>query len=329
MKERCVWGACALLTRWGMANGTTGASELHGRQGREFYLGALYRTAGAFTFGAMGAVVKVATLAGIPTFEILFFRSVFAFVPILITLFLTTRWRFPTTRDPIGHLRRAVWGTLTLFFTFTAIGMLPLSSAVALSFAAPIFVVALSGLLLRERVGASRWVAVLIGCAGMALLVDPDIAEMASLGSVVAILAAVCAAFQTIAIRKLAHERAVVSTFYFAIATMLVSGAFLPFVWVTPSLPIFGALVLTGFLGATGQLLLTQALRLAPPAAVAPFDYSQLLWASLLGYAFWGETPTVRTVIGGLIIIGCGLFIVASEYGWRRLLDSFPLKRAP
>jgi drug/metabolite transporter (DMT)-like permease len=116
-----------------------------------------------------------------------------------------------------------------------------------------------------------------------------------------------------IALRQLAHESAIVSSFYFTAAMLLFTALWLPFVWVTPSMETLGLLIVMGVLGGFAQLLLTQSLRLAPAAAVTTFDYTQLLWVALLGYLLWSEIPTLRTIGGGALIVACGCFIVLSE----------------
>lgn len=282
-------------------------------------LGVLCRLGAALVFGSMGAVVRAVAEAGVPILEIIFFRSAFGFLPIAAFILMTSGPRFPTTKRPMAHAVRAVWGILTLFFTFTAISLLPLANAVALGFAAPLFLTLLSGPLLSERVGFARWAAAIVGFIGVAVMLNPSMSDLIDIGSAFALTGALFSALATVTIRQLASESAVVTTFYFTVATTLVSGLALPFVWVTPeNFLVLCLLISTGILGGLAQLLMTQSLRLAPPAFVSPLDYSQLIWASLLGFLIWSETPTLRTLFGGVIIVICGCYILVSEFGWRK-----------
>jgi drug/metabolite transporter (DMT)-like permease len=292
---------------------------------KDVLVGIVCRLAATLLFGAMGAVVRAAAEAGIPILEIIFFRSAFGFIPIGAFILLTTGPRIPRTNRPMEHAKRAVWGILTLFFTFTAISMLPLSSAVALGFAAPLFLTLLSGPMLRERVGPQRWMATMVGFGGVAVMLNPSFADMANLGSAFALAGALFTALATVTIRQLASEPAVVTTFYFTVATTLVSALTLPFIWVTPdNLGVLLLLLLTGVIGGLAQLLMTQSLRLAPPALLVSLDYTQLIWASLLGFAIWHEIPAVRALIGGSVIIICGCYIILSEIGPRNIFRVDP-----
>lgn len=285
---------------------------------RDLLFGVLSRLGAALLFGSMGAVVRAVAEAGVPTLEIIFFRSAFGFLPIAAFILMTSG-RFPTTKRPLDHAIRAVWGILTLFFIFTAISMLPLANAIALGFAAPLFLTLLSGPLLHERVGPTRWTAAIVGFIGVAVMLNPSMSDLVDVGSAFALGGALFTALATVTIRQLASEPAVVTTFYFTVATTVVSGFCLPFVWMTPeNFLVLGLLALTGVIGGLAQLLMTQSLRLASPALVTPLDYTQLIWASALGFAVWGETPTVRTLLGGALIVVCGCYIVVSEFGWRR-----------
>jgi drug/metabolite transporter (DMT)-like permease len=288
-------------------------------QRKALLLGILCRIGAAFLFGSMGAVVRAAAEAGVPVLEIIFFRSAFAFLPIGAFILMTSGPAIPTTNRPMDHALRAVWGILTLFFTFTAVSMLPLANAVALGFAAPLFLTLFSGPLLRERVGIQRWAAVAVGFVGVGVMLNPSMSDMIEVGAVFALAGALFTALATVTIRQLASEPAVVTTFYFTVATTLVSALCLPFVWVAPkNLLVLGLLALTGVIGGLAQLLLTQSLRLAPPALVVSLDYTQLIWATVLGFVIWHETPSVRALLGGSIVVMCACYIVVSEVGWRR-----------
>lgn len=261
----------------------------------------------------MAAIVKIASMDGIAAAEVLFFRSVFAFIPIGAFVFYRFGPRIPPTKSPMAHVKRAVFGIIALLLSFTALALLPISSAVALTFATPLFITLLSWPLLREPVSSAQWIAAAVGFVGVGVMIDPNFADMASIGALFALAGAFFMALAMIALRQLAHESAIVSSFYFTAATLLVTALWLPFTWVTPSAETLALLVLMGILGGFAQLLLTQSLRLAPAAAVTAFDYTQLLWVGALGYLLWYEIPTLRTLIGGALIVACGCFLVVRE----------------
>lgn len=282
-------------------------------------LGVLCRIFSALCFSGTGALVKIASKEGVPIFETIFFRSAFAFIPIGVFILWRRSPKLPRTRYPLAHLRRAGAGILSMFGGFAAVSLLPFPTAVAIGFSAPLFLTFLSEPMLRERVGVQRWAVTLIGFAGVAILLNPSFSDMTSLGALLGLMGALFTAVAMVSIRQLAHEPAIVTTFFFTIATTIVSLFALPFGWLTPHPTLFGVLILCGLLGGIGQLLLTQSMRLAPPVLVVSLDYTQIVWASLLGYLLWDEGLTLRGVIGGAIIIVCGCFIVVSEIGFKSL----------
>lgn len=294
-------------------------AALENERRTNFRLGILCRIVSALCFSGMGALVKITSKEGVPIFETIFFRSAFAFVPIGLFLLWTRSSLLPRTRYPWAHLRRAGAGILSMLGGFSAVSLLPFPTAIAIGFSAPLFLTVLSEPMLRERVGAQRWTVTLIGFAGVAILLNPNFADMTSWGALLGLMGALFTAIAMISIRQLAHEPAIVTTFFFTVATTIVSLLALPFGWVTPHPSLLGVLVLCGLLGGLGQLLLTQSMRLAPPALVVSLDYTQIVWASLLGYLLWDEILSVRGLIGGAIIIVCGCFIVVSEIGFKSL----------
>lgn len=276
--------------------------------------GIALRVAAMACMAVMFATVKWATARGVPIFEIVFFRNAFAFVPLGIYIARTSGPAILRTSRPGAHLARAAIGLTGMVGGFAAVGLMPLTEATALGFTAPLFMVALSALILREPVGWHRWGAVAVGFVGVLIMVHPDPAHMATLGALFALVGALGSAGAMIAIREIGRtEPGPRIVFYFTLAGALVGLASLPFGWVLPDAPTFGVLVLGGLIGGVGQLLLTQALRLAPIGAVAPFDYIQLVWASLLGFLIWGERLRPETVAGAAVVAASGLYIVYRE----------------
>ena len=288
---------------------STGPARQHAGLGIALRIGAMA------LFAVMSALVKWCGGHGVPVFQMIFFRNAFAFAPLGLYIWRTTGPRVLITRRPLGHLARASVGLIGMSCSFTALQYLPLTAATAFSFAAPLFMTALSAPILKERVGPHRWGAVVVGFMGVLIMVRPDPGKMNLIGSGFALFGAVAAAGAMVTIREIGKtERGATIVFYFTLGGALMGLASLPFGWVMPSPQILGLLILMGLIGGVGQLLMTEALRVAPVGAVAPFDYIQLLWASVIGFGVWGEIPETLTLAGALVVAGSGGYIL-----WREL----------
>lgn len=268
----------------------------------------------------MYALVKWCGARGVPVFEIVFFRNVFAFVPLALYIWRTAGFGVLKTRRPFGHLSRSAVGLVGMVCGFSAVQRLPLSEATALQFASPLFMTALSALLLHEAVGRHRWGAVIVGFVGVMIMARPLPGQMNLVGATFGLLSALGAAGAMVAIRQISDtERGPTIVFYFTLA-----GTVLGFVassllgWTVPDVQTLGLLVLTGVVGGVAQMLLTEALRAAPIGVVAPFDYTQLVWAALLGLVIWGEVPHPATLVGAAIVAASGVYILHRELRSRR-----------
>jgi len=291
--------------------------------------GVLLMLAACGLFAGMSVAVK--HLSGqIHFIEMMFFRTACAMPVALLIMMRTQRGgggivgALRTRRFP-GHALRATTGTLAMGCSFFALGLLPLAEHQALTNATPLFVTLLSIPVLGEKVGPWRLGAVLVGFAGMLVIAvgqgafSGGLPEAAQIGLVVALMHGVFSAGTTLMVRSLSATEA--STTIVMWQSLLMSGALalaLPFVWVTPTAAQFGLLVLIGVIGAVGQVLLTEAWASAQVSSVAPFSYSSLLWAVLLGWLAFGEVPSFWTVTGALIIVAAGLFILHRELQRRR-----------
>jgi drug/metabolite transporter (DMT)-like permease len=277
------------------------------------------RLAAVVAMGVMTAIVKICGERGVHVFEIIFFRNAFAFVPILAYILMTDGTRVLRTTRPLGHLTRAVVGMVGMGCGFAAVAMMPLAEYTAIQFASPLFITALSALVLKERVDGRLWAAIVSGFLGVLIMVRPDPAQVSGLGPVLAIVSALGASGAMIAIREIGRtEPGPTIVFYFTLFATLFGAAGLPFVWTQPDWSTLGLLVLCGLCGGVGQLFLTQAFKLAPAAVVAPFDYASLLWAGVLGWLIWNEFPKKDTLAGGAIVVASGLYIVWRETRRRR-----------
>jgi drug/metabolite transporter (DMT)-like permease len=283
-------------------------------------MGIALRVAAMALFAVMSALIKWCGAHGVPVFQMIFFRNAFAFVPLALYIFSTTGPRVLITRRPLGHLARASVGLVGMTCSFTALQYLPLTVATAFNFASPLFMTALSAPILREKVGRHRWGAVVVGFLGVLIMVRPDPGKMNLTGAAFALAGAVAAAGAMVTIREIGKtERGPTIVFYFTLGGAAVGLASLPFGWVMPSIQILELLVVMGLIGGVGQLLMTEALRVAPVGVVAPFDYIQLLWASLIGFSIWGEVPEPVTMAGAMVVAASGGYILWREIRTARM----------
>lgn len=287
----------------------TAISTDRGSPGRAIFC----MTVAVALFTIMDGFIKWLGNAGYPTMQLVFFRSLFAFIPLSFVLFRGPWRRQLVTRRPWAHLIRCAAGLTAMAGFFYSYGVMPLADAIAIGFAAPIFITALSVPLLGEKVGLRRWTACLVGFAGVLIIVRPGPGLLQS-GALVALGATVCYAVAAISVRRLARtETNVAIVFYFTLSTTLASAAFLPWQWVTPDLTDLGLLILLGLLGGTAQLFMTEAFRQGEVGLIMPFEYTAMIWSVGMGYFIWQEIPGLPVWLGSALVIASGLYIVYRE----------------
>ncbi len=275
---------------------------------------------------AVGAMLALALMdAGLKSLaeryspiEIVFMRSLVALPLVLIYVWARRGLGQIRARRKAALAGRGLLNFLVLLLFIMALKRMPLADATAVAFAAPFLVTAFSVPLLGERVGIHRWGAVLIGLFGVLIIVRPG-PGLVSSGAPFALAAAFFYALSMISSRALSRTESNNAIVVYNLAGMLViAGVAMPFLWVTPRLEDWPLFAFIGATGAAGQLLVTQAYRLAPAALVAPFDYTALIWAVGLGYIFWGDLPGVRVVSGIVVVVASGLYILHRETRRRR-----------
>jgi len=287
------------------------------------FLGIFCKVLSALVFTAMSTILKIVSTR-YPTGELVFFRSAFALVPLLVWL----GWQGDLassvrTSNLGGHLIRGLIGSCGMFSAFVAVSYLPLHDAIAIGYAAPLITVVLAAVVLKEMVRFYRWTAVVIGFVGVLIMLSPhlDAGALArglqagpAIGALFALMGACCSAGATIQIRRLtATERTGAIVFYFSVLTTLLGLSTVVLGWRMPDLADFILLVLIGILGGIGQILMTQSYRYADTSVVAPFEYTTMIWAFLFGWFFFGDLPTVAVTVGALIVAGAGLFLMWRE----------------
>jgi drug/metabolite transporter (DMT)-like permease len=258
----------------------------------------------------------------IPVGQVVFFRSAFAIVPVVIIYAALGELMAALRTDrPFGHLGRGVISVFGMFLSFAALARLPLVDATAISFAAPLITVALAALILKERVRVFGWSAVVIGFFGVIVMLTPyldlgrAVATGPAIGALFALLAAFCNAGTVIQTRRLTDsETTSAIVFYFSLFCALAGLLTLPFAWHPPTGKEFVELVAIGVLAGVSHILLTEGYRFAPASLLAPFEYTAMVWAFVLGYVMLGETPTLAVLLGAVIIAAAGLFVIWHEH---------------
>lgn len=269
--------------------------------------------AGIAGFSVMDAIIKWLT-ADYPVTQVVALRSWFG-LPLLclFALYGGGGLRSLRTRRPLVHLGRYALVMLLSFSFFWALSQMKLVDAIAITFAAPMFISALSVPLLKEVVGLHRWLAIGIGFCGVLVILRPglgvfDWAALVVLGSVVVY------ALLMITTRAFKKTESTAALILYPQLGMSISGLlFAPLNWVSPPMADLGLFALAGCFGSVGVICITNAFRLGPAAVISPFEYSALIWASLLGYIFWQELPDLGTVAGAVIVVASGLYIVYRE----------------
>ena len=215
---------------------------------------------------------------------------------------------------PVLQLVRSTLLCVSTIFFITALAHVPLTTATAVSFTGPFIVTALSPILLGERVGAARWVAVCVGFIGALVILRPGTGDMNPAGFLV-LGAATFSALYQIMTRKLASQDAAeTSITYIALAGFLLTTIPLPFVWVTPaSLLDWAVFVGLGIFGGFGHYFLVRAFELAPAPFISPFNYLGLIGAAILSVVVFGHFPDRWVFVGAAIIAGSGIFILFYE----------------
>jgi drug/metabolite transporter (DMT)-like permease len=275
-------------------------------------LGIFLLVASTVLFSVLWCLIK-ALSERYSVYEVSFFRNLFAIPPVMLMVAMHGGLPSLRVRHIYGHVWRAVVGVVSMVLGFVSYHLMPLADAIAISFAAPLLVTALSVPMLGERVGPWRWGAVIVGFIGVLVIVRPG-SGMFSPGVIVALAAAATGALASVTIRQLNRtDPPLVIVCYFTVFSTLLTALPLPFVWSTPKGADWALIILLGLTGGVGQYFMTRAFALAPAALISPFNYAGMLWATLFGWAIWGDIPSPHVILGALIVIASGLFLLYRE----------------
>ncbi len=253
----------------------------------------------------------------IPIGQTIFVRGVISIAVLALIARQTGALHLLKTSNWRSHALRSISGMVSMFCLFAAITMIPLADVTAIAFTSPMFVTVLAMLFLGERIHRFRWTALGVGFLGAMIMIGPHVtlAHGTSLGALTALAAAMFSAVAMTFLRRMSGgEHAITITFYFSL-TFMTGAALTAFQgWPVPTPTQWFFIVLAGLFGVFGQLLLSYSYRYAEASTIAPLDYTSLIWAVLLGYAFFDEVPTLSVWIGAPLIVGAGLIIIWREY---------------
>ena len=254
-----------------------------------------------------------------PVGQVMTLRGVFVIATVVL---------WASARRRMSELRVSSWklqltrGTLMSVSTFlfvTGLTLMPIADAIAIAFAGPVIATALAALLLGEPVRWRRWTAVIIGFSGVVVMLRPT-PDLVRLVALVPLLAALVGAFRDIVTRRMGTGGEstlaimLVSTSVVTFAGLLT----IPFGWVPLDLSDLGWFISSALLVGLAQALMIESLRLGEVGLVAPFKYSSLVWAVLLGLAVWGDLPDAWTWVGSSLVVGSGLYIWHREMALAR-----------
>jgi drug/metabolite transporter (DMT)-like permease len=275
--------------------------------------GLLLMFLGLALFSVLNGVVK-AQAEFFPINQIVFFRNAGGALPLLAILFWFGEQRRFTLRHAPLHLLQAAIMTSGILLTFTAFHLMPLANVMAIGFTQPIIVTVASIVFLGERIGRPGWAALVLGLIGVQLMIAPSSAGM-NIGALAAACGTVCSATAMMLQRRLTVRESplLITTWYMVLSSLALLPSLGVF-WVTPTGTQLAGLVAMGLASGLLQLVMVQALYHATAATVAPVSYTNMLWAVLIGYVWFGDVPTVFVLAGSVVVIAATALLVRSAH---------------
>lgn len=263
---------------------------------------ALYPLADAFIKHLMGTYsVKQTT----------FLRAITRLVPLFIaTLFQGGPLRVLATNHPQRHLVRLAVNLIYTYAFMYAFSMGSLTVIYTLSYTSPFFMIILSAIMLKEKIGRERWIAVGIGLIGVIIAMRPG-ANVFETAAILVLIGTFLGALNKILMRRLAEtEHSLAIAIYPNIVMILTTIPFLITSWQPMPWAHWGLFAIVGVLTAGGQWAIAQALRFSQASMLAPIDYSTFFWVVALDFFWWHKTIDRETLIGALVIVGSNLYIL-------------------
>ncbi len=275
-------------------------------------LGLIWGLLATALFAVVTAMAKVAVV-DYHVLQVLLFRQAMIFLSTLPDIAKA----FPSalkTRQPVWHAARLIGAFIALSSSIWAVAVLPLTTAITLNFAKVLFVSLLALWVLKEPVGPRRIIAVLVGFIGVIIAMRPGAEGVIDVNALIPLAGALGAAVAMISVRRLSqNESTATLLIYQSVFVGLAAAVPMYWVWVTPDLPDFLFLTAMGVLATLAQWLGVKALRLGEASVLGNLEYTQLIWASAIGYLIWTEVPDGYTLVGAAIIIATSIYIFRRE----------------
>jgi len=269
-----------------------------------------------FMFAGMHTAIRYATQE-LPPVEVAFFRNVFGLVVIAPLLARHGTRLFYTKRIGL-HVVRAVLNVVSMLAFFVGLSMTPLARATALSFTAPLFTALLGALFLGEAFRWRRWTAIFAGFCGALVILRPGLRTFDG-GSLLVLVSSLLWSMALIDIKVLGRtDSSMTITAYVTILMIPMTLVPAMLVWQPPMLDMWGWLIFIGVIGTLGQLIVTEAVKLADMTVLMPFDFLKLVWAAFLGMIFFAEVPDLLTWVGGAIVFTSSCYIAWREAKLRK-----------
>ena len=267
-------------------------------------------------FSGMVALIKILG-SRFPSFEIVFFRSVVQ-LAVLSIVFWRVGFSSLKSERPFLQGARALLAVVLINCNFYAFTQLPLADVTAIGFSRNLFLVVLAVFVLGETLNLNRLLATFIGFFGILIIVRPGAGLFESAAAIALVGSCLGAVMMTL-IRKLtATDSNIVMMVYPSLAIVIVMFIPATMVWVTPTMPEFGLLILMSCMGICGQWCMIQAYRRGEATVVSPASYVRLVFATIFGFFLFAELPDTFTVVGALIIVGSNLFLIVKEGSVRK-----------
>ena len=270
--------------------------------------------AAVFAFSIMDALMKRLS-AHYGPLQVSCLRCVSSLVCLLVTIAWQRSWVTLRAASPVWHVARGVLGITMLASFVFAVHRLTLAQTYSLFLAAPLLMTALSVPLLGERVSGRRWLAIIAGMSGVLVVLQPWGKGFVSwAAAAAAAVATICYSLNALTVRSLGRSNSSMSmVFWYLTLVSVGSGVLAIGDWHPVEQRDWVWLAGIGVSGALGQFWVTDAFRRAPPAVVAPFEYSAILWAFAIDWIFWSAAPSPALLIGGGIVVVSGIFVIWDE----------------
>lgn len=293
--------------------------------------GAIFMLGSALCLASAISIIKYLTV-DIHAMQLVFFRNLFGVIFILPWFLLNGASTMKTERIGL-HFLRAMAGMGAMFCLFSAVELIPMAEATAVTFSAPLIAVVGSYLILKERPSFFRWVAVIVGLIGTCLILKPGY-ETLAFGAIFAAAAAILTALVSLTVKALSRtESPLKIVLFFNVLALPVSFVMVIFVWETPSVDLWLMIFVMSVLTTAHQLLFTKALEVADASLMLPIDFTQIIFVTILGIMFYSELPDFISVVGTIIILTSTVLMMNAEKKKpdgivSTLLAKFMLKRA-